>query len=146
VIIHERWGLNTHIQEMAEVIAMQGYRVLAVDLYGGQVAKDMEQAKSLSSSLDQTKTTANLLAAETYLRQTSPKVASRGRCLGGKQSLELSMNSPTLDATIVYYGRLPTEAEKIKKSTAPLLGIFAELDNGIPPASVNAFEATLQTL
>jgi carboxymethylenebutenolidase len=146
VIIHERWGLNTHIQEMAEVIAMQWYRVLAVDLYNEKVATDMDQAKALSSALDQTGTTANLLAAEQYLRKSSSKVASRGRCLGGKQSLELSMNSPTLDATIVYYGRLPTDTSRIKNIKNPLLGIFAELDGGIPPASVNNFEATLKTL
>jgi carboxymethylenebutenolidase len=145
VIIHERWGLNSHIKEMADVIAMQWYRVLAVDLYGGKVAADMDQAKTLSSALDQTGSTTNLLAAESYLRKNSPKVASRGRCLGGKQSLELSMASTTLDATVVYYGRLPTDLEKIKTVNEPLLGIFAELDNGIPPASVMEFQSGLDT-
>lgn len=143
VIIHERRWLNSHIKEMADVIAMQWYRVLAVDLYGGKVASDMDQAKTLSSSLDQTGSTTNLLAAESYLRKSSAKVASRGRCLGGKQSLELSMASTTLDATVVYYGRLPTDLEKIKTLNEPLLWIFAELDNGIPPASVIEFQSGL---
>jgi carboxymethylenebutenolidase len=53
---------------MAEVLAMNGYKVLAVDLYNGQVATDMDQAKTLSSSLDQEASTRNLLVAEQYLR------------------------------------------------------------------------------
>ena len=76
VIIHEWRGLNQHIKEMADVIAMQGYRVLAVDLYNGTVAADMDQAKTLSSSLKQEEATANLLDAERFLRKTSTKVAS----------------------------------------------------------------------
>lgn len=131
---------------MAEVIAMQWYRVLAVDLYKGQVAADMDQAKTLSSTINQDEATTNLLAAEQYMRKNSPKVASRWRCLGWKQSLELSMASDTLDATVVYYGRLPTDTEKIKTLNTPLLGIFAELDNGIPPSSVNDFQTQLKSL
>jgi carboxymethylenebutenolidase len=146
VIIHEWRGLNSHIKEMAEVLAMQWYRVLAVDLYEWKVAATMDEAKSLSSALIQEQSTANLLSAESYLRQNSTKVASLGRCLGGKQSLELSMASTGLDATIVYYGRLPTETEQIQTISGPLLGIFAELDNGIPPESVNAFESTLDAI
>ncbi len=144
VIIHERRWLNDNIKQMAEVLAMNGYKVLAVDLYNGQVAVDMDQAKTLSSSLDQEASTRNLLAAEQYLRSlNSTKVASLWWCLWGKQSLELSAASESLDATIVYYGRLPTSTGQIATINRPLLGIFAELDNGIPPASVNAFEQVL---
>ncbi len=144
VIIHERRWLNDNIKQMAEVLAMNGYKVLAVDLYNGQVAVDMDQAKTLSSSLDQEASTRNLLAAEQYLRSlNSTKVASLWWCLWGKQSLELSAASDSLDATVVYYGRLPTSTGQIATINRPLLGIFAELDNGIPPASVNAFEQAL---
>ncbi|MCS6982653.1 MAG: dienelactone hydrolase family protein [Candidatus Absconditabacterales bacterium] len=38
IMIHERWGLNDHIKDMARVLAQNGYTVLAVDLYRGQVA------------------------------------------------------------------------------------------------------------
>lgn len=49
---------------MARIIAMNGYKALAVDLYEGQVADSMETAKTLSSELKQESATANLLAAE----------------------------------------------------------------------------------
>ena len=61
---------------MARILAKNGYKALAVDLYKGQVADNMETAKTLSSSLVQDEATANLLAAEAYLRTKTNKVAS----------------------------------------------------------------------
>lgn len=51
VMIHEWWGLNQNIKNMAEVLAKEGYVVLAVDLYNGQVATESGQAGSLASSV-----------------------------------------------------------------------------------------------
>jgi carboxymethylenebutenolidase len=38
VMIHEWWGLNDNIKNMANELAEQGYIVLAADMYNGQVA------------------------------------------------------------------------------------------------------------
>ena len=143
ILIHERWGVNDHIKDMARIMAMNGYKALAVDLYYGQVAHTMEAAKMLSSSVNQEQATANLLAAESFLRTKTKKVASLGRCLWGKQSLELSLASDTLDATIIYYGRLTGNVEVLKNINEPLLGIFAENDSGIPPSAVAEFQQWL---
>lgn len=143
ILIHEWWGLNDHIKDMARIIAMNWYKALAVDLYKGQVATDMETAKTLSSSLVQKETTTNLLAAEAYLRTKTDKVASLWRCLWWKQSLELSLASNTLDATIIYYGRLTGDATTLQNINEPILWIFAENDSGIPPSAVAEFEQGL---
>lgn len=143
ILIHERWGLNEHIKDMARIMAMNGYKALAVDLYNGQVATDMETAKTLSSALQQDAATANLLAAEAFLRTKAQKVASLGRCLWGKQSLALSIASETLDGTIIYYGRLIDDPTILSGVNEPLLWIFAENDSGIPPSAVAAFEQWL---
>jgi carboxymethylenebutenolidase len=143
VIIHEWWGLNEHIEDMARLLAMQWYKALAVDLYGGVVPDGFEEARLLSSSLDQDAATANLMAAERYLRESSSKVASLWRCLWGKQSLQLSLASDTLDGTVIYYGRLTDDVAILQNINEPVLWIFAENDQGIPPSAVTAFQSWL---
>lgn len=148
ILIHEWRGLNEHIQDMARVVAANGYTAFAVDLYNGEVAENREQASQLSSSVDQEQALANLLGAEEYLREkrNAPRVASLGRCFGGAQSLNMSLNSESLDATVIYYGRLQTEPETLQAINSPILGIFAEEDGWIPPAVVNEFEASLSQI
>src|SRR5215213_7084801 len=51
IIIHEWWGLNEHIKNQADILAKEGYIVLAVDLYGGEVATDFNRAMDLASSV-----------------------------------------------------------------------------------------------
>jgi carboxymethylenebutenolidase len=47
IMIHEWWGLNEHIKEQADALAEEGYVVLAVDLYGGEVATNFNRAMDL---------------------------------------------------------------------------------------------------
>jgi carboxymethylenebutenolidase len=51
IIIHEWFGLNEHIKNQADILAKEGYVVLAVDLYGGEVATDSNRAMELASSV-----------------------------------------------------------------------------------------------
>ena len=51
-----------------------------------------------------------------------------------------------MDATVIYYGSLVTEQESLSSIKWPVLGIFAELDQGIPVESVNSFESSLDDL
>jgi len=45
ILIHEWWGLNDNIKESAKQFAEQGYVVLAVDLYEGEVTTDPTVAR-----------------------------------------------------------------------------------------------------
>lgn len=147
VMIHEWWGLNENIKDMAKKLASDGYRVLAVDLYNGQVATTSEEASSLVSSLDQEAALENLRSAVGFLRdEGSEKIASLGWCFGGGQSLQLSLNEPDLDATVIYYGNLVTDKDQLKNINWPVLGIFGSDDKSIPVSSVNDFEKTLNDI
>ncbi|MDP3727057.1 MAG: dienelactone hydrolase family protein [bacterium] len=146
VMIHEWWGLNDHIRDMARELARQGYRVLAVDLFG-KVAATPDEARSQVSGLDQAKATENLRAAAAFLRaQGAGKLASLGWCFGGAQSLKLALSGEKLDATVIYYGNLVTDPAELKKITWPVLGIFGATDQSIPVATVNMFRNALSSL
>ena len=145
IMIHEWWGLNGNIKEMAEKLASHGYVVFAVDLYDGQVGTTADEARQLRSSFDQSQWTENMNTAVSYLEENhSPSsLGSIGWCFGGGQSLNLALNNENMDATVIYYGQLVTDTEELSKINWPILGIFAELDSGIPPEAVNEFESAL---
>src|SRR3989344_8124637 len=56
VMVHEWWGLNDDIKATARDLAGQGYRVLAVDLFG-RVATTADEARAQVAALDQTEAT-----------------------------------------------------------------------------------------
>lgn len=93
VMIHEWWGLNENIKDMANELAKQGYVVLAADMYNSQVATTPDQAMELVGSVREnpSEAIANLQAAVRYLSSlesvNSSRIASLGWCFGGGQSL-----------------------------------------------------------
>lgn len=142
IMIHEWWGLNDNIRYMARLLANEGYRVLAVDLYDGEVAETSERAGELASEVrsDPDKALSILRDAKDYLSDRTDKVASIGWCFGGGQTLNFAMND-NLDAAVIYYGHL-TEIEEMDE---PILGIFGEEDNGIPVDTVIRFDEQLDS-
>ncbi len=146
VMIHEWWGLNANIKEMAQILANEGYIVFAVDLYEGKVAATSEEAQQLVGSVRSNPGAAidKMKAAVAYLKeqQKVQKVGSVGWCFGGGQSLQLSLNEET-DATVIYYGSLVNDTAQLKKLKGSVLGIFGENDSSIPVSSVNSFIVAL---
>ena len=149
MVIHEWWGLNDNIKAMTRKIAAQGYKALAVDMYGGEFAKNPEKAMELvteaRNNSDRLKN--NLTLAYQYLEQeqNAPKIGSIGWCFGGSLSLQTALLFPkTLDAAVIYYGGdLETTPEALKPLETPILGIFGELDQRPSPETVKAFEMAL---
>jgi carboxymethylenebutenolidase len=74
------------------------------------------------------------------------KIGSIGWCFGGGQSLNLALDNDDMDATVIYYGSLVTDTEKLSTIQWPVLGIFAGLDKGIPVDTVTEFESSLNEL
>jgi carboxymethylenebutenolidase len=152
VMIHEWWGLNDNIKDMANILAKQGFVVLAADLYKGEVADNPQRAMELVQSVrnNQNNSIDNLQSAVKYLGSLpnvdSSKIASMGWCFGGGQSLQLALNSEEhpLVATIIYYGTpLVTDEASLSKIKWPVLGIFGDKDQAIPIQEVNLFRTSL---
>ncbi len=147
VMIHEWWGLNDNIKDMARLLANEGYVVLAVDLYG-TVAEDSAKARELSSAARENPEAAvkNMKDAVAYLKKLGAyKIGSMGWCFGGGMSLQLAL-AEEMDATVVYYGNVISDKEQLSHITWPVLGIFGAEDTGIPVESVRAFETVLTEL
>lgn len=146
VMIHEWWGLNENIKEMARGLAGHGYKVLAVDLYKGKIATTTPDAIKYRADTSLEETTRILREAVRFLReQNSDKVASLGWGYGGEKSLELALSGEPLDATVIYYGQLVTEPQRLSLIKWPVLGIFGDEDKTIPVETVETFENVLNS-
>jgi len=153
IMIHENKGLNDNIKKMANLLARNGYVVLAVDLFKGEVTTDRNRSSELSQYVrdNQDIATANLKSAVKYLSSlpnvNPEKIVSLGWCFGGGQSLQLALNSQDhpLAATIIYYGRLLTDNASLANIKWPVLGIFGDQDKSISVDSVKAFEMALNS-
>ena len=152
IMIHENRGLNDNIKDTADILAKQGYVVLAVDLFQGQVTADPNRARELTSGVRNNPGTAieNMKSAVSYLGSlqnvNASRIASIGWCFGGGQSLQLALNSEDhpLAATIIYYGQVANETGELSKIKWPVLGIFGDQDQSISVDSVRAFEQALK--
>ena len=133
IVIHEWWGLNEDIHLMADQIAGLGYVSLAVDLYDGQSATKVKDAFQLSTNLSKNEEAAlaNLQAAYNYLVNEVgvEKVGIIGWCLGGKWSLRGALMLPNqIDATVIYYGSLIDDKERLATLEMPIIGFVGTKD------------------
>jgi carboxymethylenebutenolidase len=147
VVIHEWWGLNDWVKDQASKLSDQGYVTLAVDLYRGKVAKTPDEAHEIMRGVPEDRAKRDLHAAVEFLKSQSnvkkDHIGSIGWCMGGGYSLDVALQEPDLDATVINYGHLATDLESLKKINAPILGLFGAQDRGITPDDVHKFEASL---
>ncbi len=148
VLIHEFWGLNDQIKTMAVEFAREGYVAIAADLYGGKVGTTREEAMALRDQVVPAVATETLVAWIDWLRadgRVNGKVGTCGWCFGGAWSLNASLATP-VEATVIYYGRVPGDPVLLAPLAGPLLGHFGERDQNIDHAMVDPFEAALTGL
>lgn len=149
VVIHEWWGLNDNIRTATRRLAGEGYRALAVDLYGDSTAQTPQQAQSLMQSAtgDPEQITANLRAAHRHLEtdEGAPRVAVMGWCFGGGMTFRAVADRPTaFDAAVAYYGTPETMTSSVlEQLTTPILAHFGRQDQVVPPTQVKAFRSRL---
>ena len=151
IMIHEWWGLNDNVRAMAERLAGEGYIVLAVDLFGAEIASSPEAARQLMLRVVESPefASANIEQAYAFVNDIAgaPRVASLGWCFGGGWSLNTAMLFPKdLDAAVIFYGQVTDDEEKLRPINVPILGFFGDADRGISIESVRGFEQSLKRL
>ena len=151
IVIHEWWGLNDNIRAMADRLAAEGYIVLAIDLFGGNIATSADEARQmvLSTIEDAELASDNIRQAYDFLDTAAgaPRIGSLGWCFGGGWSLNTAMLFPDeLDAAVIYYGQVTDDEELLRPINAPILGLFGADDSGISVETVRQFETALEHL
>jgi carboxymethylenebutenolidase len=141
VVLHAWWGLNDDVVRYADRLAAAGHAVIAPDMFGGQVATEIADAERLSGEGDDGVADAITLAATSALAErlgAGAPLATLGFSFGAAYALWAPSKLPSLVATVVYYGTMT--GPSLAKSTAPLLGHFAETDEFEPAENVKALE------
>lgn len=143
LVIHEWWGLNDHIKDIARRFATEGYVALAPDLYsrlGYKVTKDPNEAASLMNALSAQWALRDLNAATTYLTQqpfVDPlRLGIVGFCMGGTIALTQATHNSDLKASVVFYGKVPP-LETCDYLLCPVLYHYAAQDGWVTKQEVD---------
>ena len=147
VMIHEFWGLNGSIISLADLLAEEGYFVIAPDTFRGSTTSWVPRAIYQVITNDAENVNADLDSVYAWLSAQpgvdANRVAIAGFCYGGRTSLAYSLHNNQLAATVIFYGSPETDPEILKTLPGPVLGIFGGADQSIPVEQVKAFDAAL---
>lgn len=134
IVVHEWWGLNDHIKDVAQRFAREGYAALAPDLYsrgGNKVTKDPTEAAKLMEDLKSQQVLTDLNAVTRYLTQqpfVDPiKLGVVGFCMGGTFALMMAAHNSDIKAAVPFYGQIPP-TDSLKYLVAPILYIHGGQD------------------
>jgi carboxymethylenebutenolidase len=149
VVIQEWWGLTSHIADVTDRLAAEGFVALAPDLYGGSTTHDSDEAGQLMQELPVDGAARDLGGAVDFLlgheAVTSQRVGAVGFCMGGGFVLVLAaQQGDRIGAAVPFYGVLKEDFPSFAGLTAPLLGHFGAQDEMADPESVRALAARIE--
>jgi carboxymethylenebutenolidase len=147
VVIQEWWGLTSHIADITDRFAAEGFVALAPDLYGGPTTHDADEAGQLMAALPVDRATQDLAGAVDYLLArddvTGDRVGVVGFCMGGAFVLHLAVQEGgKVAAAVAFYpvGQLPEDYSGLQ---AAVLAHFGADDAFVPIASADELVARI---
>ncbi len=146
LVIQEWWGLVGHIKSVCDRFAAEGFTALAPDMYHGKTADEPDGAGKLFMALNIGQAETDLKGAATYLAQHSStkKLGAVGFCMGGQLALFAATLNPSIGATVDFYGIHPNVKPDYSKLSGPVLGLFAEKDSFVTPATAKEVDAAIK--
>lgn len=133
VVIHEIYGLNDNIKDIAERFATEGYVALAVDLFGerNRALCMFNILRSQLFSPLENGGIRELKSALTYLEEQpgvdAKRIGAIGFCMGGGIAIAWATSDNRLQAIAPYYGTNPRPLEAVKR-LCPVVGSYPEKD------------------
>ena len=146
LVVHEIFGLSSWVRGVADQLAADGFIAIAPDLLTMKNLPDGPDsvlaplAQVAIRTLDPAWVQRQLDAVAKYgmsLPAAERKYGVVGFCWGGGVSFAHAVHSPSLGASVVYYGVSPKSTDLVSVR-APVLGLYggndARVDATIPPA------------
>jgi carboxymethylenebutenolidase len=146
IVVHEVYGLSSWVRSVADQLAADGFIAIAPDLLTMKSLPDVPDsvlaplAVAATRTLDPAWVQRQLDAVAQYgmsLPAAQRRYGIVGFCSGGGVSFAHAVHSPSLGASVVYYGVSPPTVS-LDSVRAPVLGLYggsdARVDATIPPA------------
>lgn len=160
VVIPDVRGLHPYYEELVLRFAEAGVDAIALDYYarsagGTKRGADFDPQPHVLQ-LDPARVNDDVAAAAAHLRSEAggapDRVFTIGFCLGGRISLLQAAAGLGLDGVIGFYpwptgehrSGLPAPADEAPRFGCPVLTVYGEADQGIPPESRDAFARALE--
>ena len=161
LVVQEIFGVHAWIQDIVRRFAAQGYYAIAPDMYQRQgdptKAPDIQTLfKTIVSQVPDAQAMADLDAAAAFAATDggdARRLGVTGFCWGGRITWLYAAHNPKLKAGVAWYGRLVGQASELQPTypidvaarlKAPVLGLYGELDKGIPLADVEKMNTALK--
>lgn len=165
LVFMEIFGINSHIREVTERVAREGYVALAPDYFhrtgpGAEYGYDDDgfaKGMELLNQLDSEEMVSDATAALEYLRDRSfvepDKLGCMGFCIGGHMTYLTACETDVKVAASFYGGGIaapegpggkPGTLGRTGKIKGKILCLFGEQDEFIPADQVQAIEAALE--
>ncbi|MEQ9348936.1 MAG: dienelactone hydrolase family protein, partial [Alphaproteobacteria bacterium] len=147
VVVQEVFGVNSHIREVADGFAADGYLAIAPALFDraergvelGYDGADMDKARSLMRAVPTDQALADTQAAVNEAA-AGGKVGVVGYCWGGTLAWLAATRLSGVAAAVGYYGGGVADARD-EQPGCPVMLHFGALDSGIPLEGVRQVAA-----
>ncbi len=147
LLLHDRFGLNRAIRDLADSLSNKGYIALAVDMFKGDVTSDMTQAARFLELVNNEESIQTAREGFSFLRDSKlvnrKRIAVWGVGYGGSMATHLATQVPDFKYCVNWYGSDLPDNNQLPRIACPLFGIFA---NPVPNYSTPQAENFNQIL
>ena len=145
LVIQEIFGINSHIRQVTDRFAAEGYTAIAPSLFDrvrrgielGYTPAAMQEGSGYVKQLDPEATRRDLAAALAVVKH-SGRAGAVGYCWGGSLAY-LAAGELPLACAVVYYGRVVSYLEQ--KPRCPVMYHYGTEDKSIPLADIERIRA-----
>lgn len=146
VVLHEAWGLNAQIKDLANRLACEGYAVIVPNLYtrqGGMVTANAEVAAMLMARakeadlLQDINQCCEYLNTLDYVKRNVHGVVGFG--MGGTLAITFACQRKRLRAAVSFYGKLAPPFDSLDGLQGAILYHWAGADDSVSETDVEQF-------